>query len=189
MTIREHRERRCFETVFLPWLSGEPQWFSSILWTLRPTAQVNARCTAIPPAGSRRVACASSRARRRVCGLPHRARVPALLFRFTTRPGPRRARRRVTPSAVLRERSTSAEHSCGPQWIRSKLQAFLTDAATSTSCGFEAYCFPASPDPQVVVFDPEMDLEYTLPRASINDQRTLARQRARPLTRNPTSSE
>ncbi|GBP96948.1 hypothetical protein EVAR_77061_1 [Eumeta japonica] len=51
---------------------------------------------------------------------------------------------------------------------KSKLQAFLTERGhLDLLREFEAYCSsPASPDPQVVVFDPEMDLEYTLPRAS-----------------------
>ncbi|GBP00541.1 hypothetical protein EVAR_76849_1 [Eumeta japonica] len=51
---------------------------------------------------------------------------------------------------------------------KSKLQAFLTERGhLDLLREFEAYCSsPASPDPQVVVFDPEMDLEYTLPRVS-----------------------
>ncbi|GBP34443.1 Nucleic-acid-binding protein from transposon X-element [Eumeta japonica] len=49
-----------------------------------------------------------------------------------------------------------------------KLQMFLTERGHFDLLReFEAYCAsPASSDPQVVVFDPEMDLEYTLPKES-----------------------
>ncbi|GBP58708.1 Nucleic-acid-binding protein from transposon X-element [Eumeta japonica] len=52
--------------------------------------------------------------------------------------------------------------------MESKPQVFLAERGHFDLLReFEANCAsPASPDPQVVVFDPEMDLEYTLPRDS-----------------------
>ncbi|GBP47837.1 hypothetical protein EVAR_43528_1 [Eumeta japonica] len=74
-------------------------------------------CTAIPACGRASVACASCpRASSRFAATAPRPASP-----FYTRPA--RAARRVAPSAVLRERSTSAEHSCGHRGC--KLQAFL----------------------------------------------------------------
>ncbi|GBP33994.1 hypothetical protein EVAR_24908_1 [Eumeta japonica] len=159
----------------------------------RATAPVNARCTAIPRLRGRaecRVRVVFRRASSRFAAYRTAPRVPRAPFLSVLPHDPARepCGRRVAPSAVLRERSTSAEHSCGYR------NGQVETSSVPNGRGhldllreFEAYCSsPASPDPQVVVFDPEMDLEYTLPRESKNGQRTLARQRARPLTLNPT---
>ncbi|GBP79877.1 hypothetical protein EVAR_103459_1 [Eumeta japonica] len=78
-------------------------------------AKLTHRCTAIPACGSRRVLRArrvpraSSRfAAYRTAPAPPR---PSISFYHDPARAPRG--RRVAPSAVLRERSTSAEHSCG----------------------------------------------------------------------------
>ncbi|GBP07110.1 hypothetical protein EVAR_90647_1 [Eumeta japonica] len=63
----------------------------------------------------------------------------ALLFRFTTRPA-RAACRRVAPSAVLRGRHRP-NTLAATAMDKSKLQAFLTGAATSTSCGVQGILF------------------------------------------------
>ncbi|GBP25703.1 hypothetical protein EVAR_12182_1 [Eumeta japonica] len=125
-----------------------------------------------PPAGSRRVLCARRIPPRVVafCGLPHRVprTPPPFLFQITTRPGPRAARssRRIICGAAGAFDNGRALSRL-PQWSK-KLQVFLTERGhLHLLREFEAYCAsPASPDPQVVVFDPEMDLEYTLPRES-----------------------
>ncbi|GBP87969.1 hypothetical protein EVAR_62476_1 [Eumeta japonica] len=131
----------------------------------RATAPVDARCTAIPACGSRRVLRARRvRARRRV------------LRPTAPRPRPRAPFYFVLPHDLARvPRGRHHLRCCGsvrhrPNTLaatamdKAKLQAFLTEPPRPPA-EFEAYCSsPASPDPQVVVFDPEMDLEYTLPR-------------------------
>ncbi|GBP38287.1 hypothetical protein EVAR_29231_1 [Eumeta japonica] len=142
------------------------------------------------------VACASCSARVvAFCGLPHRAprppRPPSISFYHTTRP----ACRAVVASSHHLRCCGSVRHRpntlAATAMDKAKLQAFLTERGhLDLLREFEAYCSsPASPDPQVVVFDPEMDLEYTLPRSLKNGQRTLARQRARLLTLNPTPGQ
>ncbi|GBP66391.1 Nucleic-acid-binding protein from transposon X-element [Eumeta japonica] len=114
------------------------------------------------------VACASCSARVvAFCGLPHRAprppRPPSISFYHTTRP----ARRAVVASHHLRC-CGSVRHR--PNTLAAtamdKAKAFLTERPPRPAGVRGILLFPASPDPQVVVFDPEMDLEYTLPRAS-----------------------
>ncbi|GBP85359.1 hypothetical protein EVAR_90652_1 [Eumeta japonica] len=89
------------------------------------------RCTAIPACGvAPSVACASCSPRVvAFAAYRTRPRPRAPSFRFTTARAPSSSR---APSAVLRERSTSAEHSAPP--MDKSNFTFLTGAA-STSCG------------------------------------------------------
>ncbi|GBP59825.1 Nucleic-acid-binding protein from transposon X-element [Eumeta japonica] len=104
------------------------------------------------------------------CGLPHRDPRPprplSISFYHTTRP----ARRAVVASRHLRccESVRQRLSTLAGTAMERKLQMFLTERGHFDLLReFEAYCAsPASPDPQVVVFDPEMDLEYTLPKES-----------------------
>ncbi|GBP91943.1 hypothetical protein EVAR_68798_1 [Eumeta japonica] len=122
-----------------------------------------------PPAGSRRVLCARRISPRVVafCGLPHRVprTPPPVSLRNYTRPGPRAARssRRICGAAGAFDNDRALAATAMEQ-----NQVFLTERGhLDLLREFEAYCAsPASPDPQAVVFDLEMDLEYTLPRVS-----------------------
>ncbi|GBP39097.1 Nucleic-acid-binding protein from transposon X-element [Eumeta japonica] len=104
------------------------------------------------------------------CGLPHRVpRTPppvSLPNYHATRP----ACRAVVASHFLRCCGSVRQRpsTLAATAMEQKLQVFLTERGhLDLLREFEAYCAsPASPDPQVVVFDPEMDLEYTLPRVS-----------------------
>ncbi|GBP07603.1 Nucleic-acid-binding protein from transposon X-element [Eumeta japonica] len=91
---------------------------------------------------------------------------PSIPIYHTTRP----ARRAVVASRHLRccESVRQRLSTLAATAMERKLQAFLTERGHFDLLReFEAYCAsPASPDPQVVVFDPEMDLEYTLPKES-----------------------
>ncbi|GBP94801.1 hypothetical protein EVAR_60152_1 [Eumeta japonica] len=135
----------------------------------RPVSALNGRATAplnaaIPACGvapvlrARRVPRASSR----FAAYRTAPRVPAPLISFYH--GPPRAY--VVASHHLR--------CCGrvdigrtllrpPQWIN-QTSSVPNGRGLDLLREFEALYLPGLPDPQVVVFDPEMDLEYTLPR-------------------------
>ncbi|GBP14698.1 Nucleic-acid-binding protein from transposon X-element [Eumeta japonica] len=145
-----------------------------------PHSEVQRRATSPPPCRAPRspacgvapsVVCEScSAARRRVLRptAPRSASPapPSIPFYHTTRP----ARRVVVASRNLRCCGSVRQRlsTLAATAMERKLQVFLTERGHFDLLRqFEAYCAsPASPDPQVVVFDPEMDLEYTLPKES-----------------------
>ncbi|GBP89448.1 hypothetical protein EVAR_52498_1, partial [Eumeta japonica] len=88
-------------------------------------------------------------------------RVSLLPFRFNTRLGPRRRGRRVASRGAAR-RSATAGHSRGYRNGAQFTQFLKGTRPPRPPAGVREYCIPASPDPhphpQVVVFDPEMDV-------------------------------
>ncbi|GBP37300.1 hypothetical protein EVAR_35734_1 [Eumeta japonica] len=107
------------------------------------------------------------------------------LFQITTRPGPRAARssRRIICGAAGAFDNGRALSRL-PQW--SKTPSVLNGARPPRPpAGVRGVLHLRPPDPQVVVFDPEMDLEYTLPRESKRPADARPSE-ARPPTRTPT---